>query len=94
VSVGISKSGLKLNARVDPLTVNLPWSSPPVIVKATVSLASTSVAAKVPIAVWFSAILPNAVVVITGFSLTLTSVTDTVSTSVNPAPSVAVIWTS
>ena len=54
---------------------------------------STSVAAKVPIAVWFSAMLPNAVVVITGASLTLITVTDTVSTSVNaPVPSsVAVI---
>ena len=36
---------------------------------------STSVAAKVPIAVWFSAMLPNAVVVITGASLTSVTVT-------------------
>jgi len=93
VSAGISKFGAAVNVSVDPLTVNLPWSSPPVIVKATVSLAS-SVTAKVPIAVWFSEISANAVVVITGFSLTLTTVTDTVSTSVNPSPSVAVIWTS
>ena len=57
------------------------------------SLASASVAAKVPTAVCSSAILPNEVVVITGASLTLTTVTDTVSMSVNPPPSVAVIST-
>ena len=74
MSTGISKSGLKLNARVDPLTVNLSLSAPPVMVKATESPVS-SVTAKVPIAVWFSAILPNAVVVITGASLTSVTVT-------------------
>ena len=54
------------------------------------SLASASVAAKVPTAVCSSATL-NEVVVITGASLALTTVTDTVSTSVNEPPSVAVI---
>ena len=44
------------------------------MVKATESPVS-SVTAKVPIAVWFSAILPNAVVVITGASLTSVTVT-------------------
>jgi hypothetical protein len=42
----------------------------------------------------FSFWLNVAELVITGCSLTLITVTDTVSTSVNEPPSVAVIWTS